>query len=166
MHRCLRVNIRRNLAPSPIAFTPVIHAHQGRIALQHSPSISGNIHKNQGSKSARNSLGNRTYGTKASAEELDNLKQLEKKIIWLSTYMIHNANVLREKRDGLKVGGHPASSSSLSTVMAALYFHFLRPHDRVAVKPHASPMFHAIHYLFGKQSLDQMQRFRGKLRLS
>ena len=44
--------------------------------------------------------------------------------------------------------------------MSALYFSVLRPNDRVAVKPHASPVFHAIQYLFGRQSLDQLQRFR------
>ncbi|MBD0417503.1 transketolase-like TK C-terminal-containing protein [Oryzicola mucosus] len=75
--------------------------------------------------------------------------------------MIHNANHVRANDDGLKVGGHQASSASLSTIMTALYFSILRPEDRVAVKPHASPVFHAIQYLFGKQTLEKLQNFRG-----
>ena len=88
------------------------------------------------------------------------LRELEKKVLWLSTWMIHNANHLRESRDGLKVGGHQASSASLATLMTALYFDVLRPNDRVAVKPHASPVFHAIQYLLGQQSRDKLEQFR------
>src|ERR1700676_3593579 len=94
------------------------------------------------------------------AEHLRCLTALERKVLWLSTWMIHNANHLRPNRDGLKVGGHQASSASLVTLMTALYFDVLRPEDRVAVKPHASPVFHAIQYLFGNQTLDKLQRFR------
>ncbi|RIK83819.1 MAG: transketolase [Hyphomicrobiales bacterium] len=89
------------------------------------------------------------------------LTQLERKVRWLSTWMIHNANHIRPNEDGLKVGGHQASSASLSTIMTALYFAALRPQDRVAVKPHASPIFHAIQYLFGNQSRDRLENFRG-----
>src|ERR671938_1842101 len=89
------------------------------------------------------------------------LAELERKVLWLSTWMIHNANHLRDNRDGLKVGGHQASSASLSTIMTALYFAVLRPEDRVAVKPHASPVFHAIQYLFGRQTRDKLENFRG-----
>ena len=88
------------------------------------------------------------------------LRQLERKVLWLSTYLIHHANHERESTDGLKVGGHQASSASMATLMTALYFHILRPQDRVAVKPHASPVFHAIQYLLGNQSLEALQRFR------
>ena len=93
--------------------------------------------------------------------DLEILSALEKKVLWLSTWMIHNANHLRSNTDGLKVGGHQASSASSATILSALYFHVLRPEDRVAVKPHASPVFHAIQYLFGKQSLEKLQNFRG-----
>jgi len=89
------------------------------------------------------------------------LADLERKILWLATWTIHNANHLRPGTDGLKVGGHQASSASIATVMTALYLHALRPEDRVAVKPHASPVFHAIQYLLGNQALDKLQRFRG-----
>lgn len=91
---------------------------------------------------------------------LDALSALEQKVLWLSTWMIHNANHLRENVDGLKVGGHQASSASLATIMTALYFHVLRPEDRVAVKPHASPVFHAIQYLLGNQTREKLERFR------
>ncbi|MGP0092359.1 MAG: transketolase [Xanthobacteraceae bacterium] len=95
------------------------------------------------------------------AADLQTLRELEKKILWLATWTIHNANHLREHGDGLKVGGHQASSASLATIMTVLYLHALRPQDRVAVKPHASPIFHAIQYLLGKQTLDRLQAFRG-----
>ncbi|SEH13031.1 pyruvate dehydrogenase E1 component [Sphingopyxis sp. YR583] len=94
-------------------------------------------------------------------ELIRNLEALDERLRWLSAWTVHNANHLRESRDGLKVGGHQASCASMSTIMAALYFHALRPNDKVAVKPHAGPLLHAIHYLLGRQSLDQLQRFRG-----
>jgi pyruvate dehydrogenase E1 component len=98
--------------------------------------------------------------TTLAPDRLDCLKALEKKVLWLAAWTIHNANHLRESRDGLKVGGHQASCASLVTLMTALYFDVLRPHDRVAVKPHASPVFHAIQYLLGNQSRDKLERFR------
>ena len=88
------------------------------------------------------------------------LRTLERRVLWLSTWMIHHANHLRPNRDGLKVGGHQASSASVATLMTALYFHVLRPEDRVAVKPHASPIFHAIQYLLGRQTRERLERFR------
>ena len=94
-------------------------------------------------------------------DTLARLQAVEKQTIWHACWMIHNANHLRPSRDGLKVGGHQASSTSLSTVMTALYFDVLRPQDRVAVKPHASPLFHAMQYIAGQQSQDQLARFRG-----
>ena len=93
--------------------------------------------------------------------ELSILGELERKVLWLATWTIHHANHVRENADGLKVGGHQASSASLATIMTALYFHTLRPQDRVAVKPHAAPNFHAIQYLFGRQSRDKLEAFRG-----
>jgi pyruvate dehydrogenase E1 component len=88
------------------------------------------------------------------------LALIDTRLRWLASWMIHNANNLRESRDGLKVGGHQASCASISTIMTALYFHALGPNDKVAVKPHAGPVLHAIHYLLGNQSLDQLRRFR------
>lgn len=92
---------------------------------------------------------------------IDILSELEKKVLWLASWTIHNANHLRDSVDGLKVGGHQASSASLATIMTALYFDILRPQDRVAVKPHASPIFHAIQYLLGKQTREKLENFRG-----
>ena len=88
------------------------------------------------------------------------LHQIEKKLLWLSAWMIHNANHLRANRDGLKVGGHQASCASVISIMTALYFEVLRPQDRVAVKPHAGPVFHAINYLFGRQTVEKMAALR------
>jgi len=96
----------------------------------------------------------------AVADALPILEALEKKVLWLSTWMIHHANFVRARRDGLKVGGHQASSASVATLMTALYFHALRPQDRVAVKPHASPVFHAIQYLLGNQTRENLEKFR------
>ena len=92
---------------------------------------------------------------------LQMLSELERKVLWLSTWTIHNANHLRDNDDGLKVGGHQASSASLATIMTCLYFSALRPEDRIAVKPHASPVFHAINYLAGRQTLEKLENFRG-----
>src|SRR5436309_7004291 len=92
--------------------------------------------------------------------ERDALRALEQKVLWLAVWMIHHANHLRAKEDGLKVGGHQASSASVVTLMTALYFDVLRAWDRVAVKPHASPVFHAIQYLFGRQTRQKLERFR------
>src|SRR5688572_2435500 len=89
------------------------------------------------------------------------LKLADERLRWLSAWTIHHANHLRESADGLKVGGHQASCASMTAIMAALYFHALGPNDKVAVKPHAGPVLHAIHYLLGNQTLDQLQRFRG-----
>jgi pyruvate dehydrogenase E1 component len=94
-------------------------------------------------------------------DRVKTLAELERKVLWLASWMIHNANHLRPNEDGLKVGGHQASSASLTTIMTALYFNVLRPQDRVAVKPHASPVFHAIQYLLGHQTRDQLETFRG-----
>ena len=93
--------------------------------------------------------------------KLEILGELERKILWLASWTIHNANHIRENSDGLKVGGHQASSASLATIMTALYLSVLKPEDRVAVKPHASPVFHAIQYLLGNQTREKLENFRG-----
>jgi len=93
-------------------------------------------------------------------ETIHLLSQLEQRVLWLASWTIHHANHIRESRGGIKIGGHQASSASITTLMTALYFAALRPEDRVAVKPHASPVFHAIQYLFGRQSREQLEQFR------
>jgi pyruvate dehydrogenase E1 component len=93
--------------------------------------------------------------------ELTILGQLERKVLWLAAWMVHHANHIRPHEDGIKVGGHQASSASLVTIMTALYFDILRAQDRVAVKPHASPAYHAIKYLLGRQTREKLENFRG-----
>ncbi|MDE0994361.1 MAG: transketolase [Rhodospirillales bacterium] len=100
--------------------------------------------------------------TAIASDKLVVLRELERKILWLSSWMIHNANHVRESRDGIKVGGHQSSCASVATLMSALYLNVLNPEDRIAVKPHASPVFHAIQYLLGNQELEQIQNFRAK----
>ena len=95
-----------------------------------------------------------------STDRLVLLRELERKVLWLATWTIHHANHIRPNRDGLKVGGHQASSASAATLLTALYFHVLRPEDRIAVKPHAAPVFHAIQYLLGRQSRAALVNFR------
>ncbi|HWA78743.1 MAG TPA: transketolase [Acetobacteraceae bacterium] len=94
------------------------------------------------------------------ARRLAYLKEIERKLLWLSTWAIHNANHVRPNRDGLKVGGHQASSASVISIMTALYFAALKPEDRVAVKPHAGPVFHAVNCLFGRESRTPLERLR------
>jgi pyruvate dehydrogenase E1 component len=95
------------------------------------------------------------------ATDIEALKILDERLRWLSAWTIHHANHIRESDDGLKVGGHQASCASMTSIMAALYFHALGPNDRVAVKPHAGPVLHAIHYLLGTQSREALENFRG-----
>jgi pyruvate dehydrogenase E1 component len=84
------------------------------------------------------------------AEALDVLGQIEREVLWLSTAIIHHANRVRPNPGGMKVGGHQASSASMVSIMTSLWFGHLRPQDRVSVKPHASPVLHAINYLLGE----------------
>ena len=92
------------------------------------------------------------------------LERIQDKVLWLAVNIVHHANNIRPSKDGLKVGGHQASSASLATVMTALYFDFMRAGDRVSVKPHASPVFHAIQYLLGnldREYLSTLREFHG-----
>jgi pyruvate dehydrogenase E1 component len=95
------------------------------------------------------------------ATDIQALKAIEERLRFLSAWTIHHANHVRDSADGLKVGGHQASSASMTAIMAALYFHALGENDRVAVKPHAGPVLHAIHYLLGSQSREALENFRG-----
>ncbi len=92
--------------------------------------------------------------------ELALLDSIQKKVLWLSAYMVHHANQGRPNPDGTKVGGHQASSASVVTLMTALYFKALRPGDVVAVKAHASPVLYAIEYLRGRLGVDRLKGLR------
>src|SRR3979411_3333931 len=104
-------------------------------------------------------LGSTAMATEPARLEL--LSALARKVLWLSSWTIHHANHIRPNADGLKVGGHQASSASLATIWGALFLWVLRPQARVAVKPHASPVFHAIQYMFGHQTRVKLANFRG-----
>ncbi|MCA9859844.1 MAG: hypothetical protein KC438_08985, partial [Thermomicrobiales bacterium] len=99
-----------------------------------------------------------------SADELDALKQIERRMLWLSAQMIHHANNVRPNPEKTKVGGHQASSASVISIITALYFNFLRAGDRVSIKPHASPAYHAAQYLLGnldKSYLSTLREYQG-----
>jgi pyruvate dehydrogenase E1 component len=76
--------------------------------------------------------------------------EIERQVLWLSTAIIDHANRVRPNPGGMKVGGHQASSASMVSIMTSLWFGHLRAQDRVSVKPHASPVLHAINYLLGE----------------
>jgi pyruvate dehydrogenase E1 component len=94
--------------------------------------------------------------------DLDVLDAVQRRVLWLATRIVDAANRERSTGDGVKVGGHQASSASLVTVMTALYFAHLDAADRVSVKPHASPVFHAIQYLLGRLDRSYLTTLRAK----
>src|SRR5580765_7057958 len=91
--------------------------------------------------------------------ELEILDRIQRRVLWLSAWMVHTANT-RPSVDGLKVGGHQASSASVVSLLTALYFQALRPDDVVAVKAHASPAFYAIQYLRGRLTAGALRELR------
>jgi pyruvate dehydrogenase E1 component len=98
------------------------------------------------------------------AVDLAVLEAVESRVLWLATSIIHHANKVRQTKSGVKVGGHQASSASIVSIMTALYFAYLRGPDRVSVKPHASPVLHAIEYLLGqldRKYLTTLREFGG-----
>jgi pyruvate dehydrogenase E1 component len=99
------------------------------------------------------------YG-ELSAAELDILHAVERRVLWLTTYLLHYINKLRPSPDDLKVGGHQASSASLVSLLTVLYCVILRPEDHVAVKPHAAPVFHVLQYLLGYLPQDMLRTLR------
>ncbi len=92
--------------------------------------------------------------------ELEILDRIQRRLLWLSTWMVHHANALRPNADGVKVGGHQASSASVVSLLTALYFKALRPGDVVAVKAHAAPAFYAAQYLRGRLAAPALRELR------
>jgi pyruvate dehydrogenase E1 component len=90
-----------------------------------------------------------THSPQSAAQDIEPLQQIANQVRWLSTAIVHYANHVRPNTSGLKVGGHQASSASMVEIMTSLYFEQLQQCDRVSVKPHASPVLHAINYLLG-----------------
>ena len=91
---------------------------------------------------------------------MSTLTEVERRVLWLSTAIVHHANRVRPNPSGLKVGGHQASSASMAAIMTSLWFRHLQPADRVSVKPHASPVLHAINYLLGELDESYLTRLR------
>jgi pyruvate dehydrogenase E1 component len=92
------------------------------------------------------------------------LREIERRVLWLATSIVHHANRVRPNPSGIKVGGHQASSASMTTIMTSLWFEQLKAQDRVSVKPHASPVLHAINYLLGtldEKYLTTLREFGG-----
>jgi pyruvate dehydrogenase E1 component len=92
--------------------------------------------------------------------DLQTLEAVERRVLWLATAIVHHANRVRENKSGVKVGGHQASSASMVSLMTALWFSELRAEDRVSVKPHASPVLHAINYLLGRLERPYLESLR------
>ncbi|MFZ0159074.1 MAG: pyruvate dehydrogenase, partial [Kineosporiaceae bacterium] len=99
----------------------------------------------------------RPAGNAAAIEVLD---EIARRVLWLSTRIVDAANHDRPNTEGIKIGGHQASSASLVGVLTALYFAHLDAADRVSVKPHASPAFHAVQYLLGRLDRSYLTRLR------
>jgi pyruvate dehydrogenase E1 component len=92
----------------------------------------------------------------------DVLREVSQRVLWLSAAIVDAANRGRPNASGVKVGGHQASSASMVDIMVALWFYTLRGEDRVSVKPHASPVFHAINYLLGDLDASYLTTLRAK----
>lgn len=88
------------------------------------------------------------------------LGRIQDRLLWLSTYTIHYANARRKNPSPERVGGHQSSSTSVLTLLTALYFKLLRPGDRVAVKPTAAPIFYAIQVLRGLLPPEGLKAYR------
>src|SRR3954464_10686759 len=101
-----------------------------------------------------------TAGGEAATTDTATLDAIANRILWLAVRMIHEANHVRPSTDGIKVGGHQASSASVVSILTALYFSWLRAGDLVAVKPHASPAYHSLQYLLGNLDASMLTRLR------
>lgn len=102
--------------------------------------------------------------TPLSPQDLATLEAIESRVLWLATNIVHYANNVRPNPDKSKIGGHQASSASMVSILTALYFYFLKAGDRVAVKPHASPAYHAVQYLLGNldaKYLPELRSYKG-----
>jgi pyruvate dehydrogenase E1 component len=100
--------------------------------------------------------------TLADSPDLETLAEISRRVLWLSAAIVDSANRGRPNASGIKVGGHQASSASMVDIMVALWFHELTELDRVSVKPHASPVLHAINYLLGDLDAKYLPALRAK----
>ena len=102
----------------------------------------------------------RTDAPGVSPVDLEVLSRVERRVLWLATSVVHHANRVRPNASGVKIGGHQASSASMASIMTALWFAHLGAEDRVSVKPHASPVLHAISYLLGRLDREYLTQLR------
>ena len=138
-----------------VAFPDEPRADDGRITLSDRPGLGVSL------DSVRPGAGaGMREETLTTAVDLDCLSAIEQRVLWLAVRIVDYANHERPKGDALKVGGHQASSASMVTLMTALYLAELRAEDRVSVKPHASPVLHAIEYLLGRLDGSYLTRLR------
>src|SRR4051794_22671023 len=103
-------------------------------------------------------------GDELPGADVQTLEAIQRRVLWLATLIIHHANHVRPSDENMKIGGHQASSASLVSLLTVLYFHVLRAGDRVAVKPHASPAYHAVQYLLGalpQEYLTGLRAYKG-----
>ncbi len=91
---------------------------------------------------------------------LAELAEIERRVLWLATAIVDHANRVRANSSGLKVGGHQASCASIVSIATALWFSVLTAEDRVSMKPHASPVLHAINYLMGELDEEYLTTLR------
>jgi len=105
-------------------------------------------------------MGSPAISQRPASGEYDVLREVENRVLWLSSAIIHHANRVRPNPSGLKVGGHQASCASMVSIMSTLWFRHLRAEDRVSVKPHASPVLHSINYLLGQLDASYLPRLR------
>ena len=109
-------------------------------------------------------IAQREYQTSEREPDFATLDAIQRRVLWLAANMVHHANYVRPNPEKLKVGGHQASSASVVSILTMLYFHVLQPNDRIAIKPHASPAFHAIQYLLGilpQAYLTELRSYKG-----
>lgn len=101
-----------------------------------------------------------TEQVSAGTPDLELLDAVQRRVLWLATSIVHHANRVRKTPSGIKVGGHQASSASMVSIMSALWFEHLRAPDQVSVKPHASPVLHALNYLLGRLDREYLTELR------
>ncbi len=126
---------------------------QGYLALRHDCGFDSGVN-----------MGDATSQQTIDRDSLIRLERIQDRVLWLATSMVHHANRVRPNASGMKVGGHQASSASITSIMTALYFDHLRADDRVSVKPHAAPVLHAINALLGRLDpamLTELRSFNG-----
>src|SRR5580700_4888436 len=137
------------------------HGADGGPAVGYRVLVGAGRQRGQQRQGGRSSRMDTSTSPPASGADPVILEEIQQRVLWLATRIVDAANHERDTGDGVKVGGHQASSASLVSVMTALYFAHLDNADRVSVKPHASPVFHAIQYLLGNLDRSQLTRLRG-----